>query len=982
MYKACIIFLLPLAISIEILAQSRGFASYSVSDGLAQSNVVDIAEDDWGNLWLATEGGLCKFNGVAFTTFKKQDGLSSNRVYCVTAPGQDVWLGTNAGVSRYDGRRFQNFAVPDLGQDHWVNNILADSMGNIWFTTTHGRVSVITGQSDSIKMRDLEQPIEGKISGILEVDQQIWITTYEQGIYRYGHGEMDKLPLSNDLNQARITAIYQDDDQKIWLGTNKGLYSWANDSLNFIHSFNVEQNEFNIYSISQEEPGTIWVGTTHGAFRYGEGVCIPVNAADGLTDNIIYKIHRDREGTLWFGSFGGGIFKSLGDLFTKIGKQHGVTYDYISSITKDVAGRYWFGSYGGGVYSINRPSTPGASMVVKNYNHDQGLTNDFTFSLATDNETIWVATANGLNRLNSGTITSYNTDHGLPSNYIYSLLKSQDGTVYCGTSRGLTKIIQQPGLNFQNFSYPGDPRHNRIRTLYETAAGDLLLATAGGLKTFKDGSIQDYFELDSLKNHPVTTLCEDQEGGLWCAMTNRGILYHNPKIEKTIAITEEQGLSSDIVYSLVVDQQGCLWVGTPHGLDKICLDMDWGVKSIRHFGAQEGFFGVETNTNAVYQDHDGSIWFGTVAGAFNCNPLYDKVNNLEPITRITGVQLFSQSIDLNGLGPLPYHQNNLTFEYFGNSLKNPARVNYSYKLENFDRTWQPVTKTNAAVYTNLPPGAYTFKVKASNNDGVWNQTPAALSFEISPPFWRTWWFFLTVAVLLGAAGRLYYRSRVQTKLENLMRVEKIKNQEMTKMRRQVAEDFHDQVGNQLASITVLVQLIQAKLSSGNQEVEIMLNKLGQFTKSLFTGTRDFIWSIDPKSDELNEMLLYIRDFGEELFEYSDVNFHVESNDAFKKQATLPVGWSRHIVYIFKEALTNSLRHANCQNVYLNFNVSDHNYVFELRDDGKGLNGYQEDDLEGMGFKTMQERAQRIGGEILITSDEQTGTSIKLAGKIP
>ena len=215
-----------------------------------------------------------------------------------------------------------------------------------------------------------------------------------------------------------------------------------------------------------------------------------------------------------------------------------------------------------------------------------------------------------------------------------------------------------------------------------------------------------------------------------------------------------------------------------------------------------------------------------------------------------------------------------------------------------------------------------------------------------------------------------------------MELEKIKNEEIVKVRRQVAEDFHDQVGNQLASITVLVQLIQARLVSGDKEVDDLLKKLGEFSRTLFTGTRDFVWAIDPRSDKVNEMLIYIRDFGEELFEYSEVNFHVETNDTYNANLELPVGWSRHIVYIFKEALINSLRHAECKNVYLNFNVTDHNYVLELKDDGRGLNGYHQDDFLGMGLKNMKERAQKIGGEIAITSDNSAGTRIVLQGKIP
>ena len=466
------------------------------------------------------------------------------------------------------------------------------------------------------------------------------------------------------------------------------------------------------------------------------------------------------------------------------------------------------------------------------------------------------------------------------------------------------------------------------------------------------------------------------------------------QMEKWFGIQRNDGLASNIVYSLATDQSGSVWVGTPHGLDKLSFNKSGGIHQIRHFNADDGFFGIETNTNAVYREQDGHIWFGTVEGVFKCDPSKIRLNTLEPITSITGIKLFSEKVNWDELVDstsswfnipknlkLSHKENHLTFEFFSNSLRNPKRVSYQYTLENFDRNWQPVTKKNEAVYTNLPPGQYVFKVKASNNDGVWNQLPAEISFEITPPFWRTWWFFSLAVLLLGLSGRLYYNFRVQKKLRSLLHVENIKNQEMLKLRKRVAEDFHDQVGNQLASITVLVQLIQAKLTS-NKEVEELLTKLGQFTKTLFTGTRDFIWSIDPKSDNVNEMLIYIRDFGEELFEYSGVNFYVETNDAFDTKMKLPVGWSRHVVFIFKEALTNILKHADCKNVYMNFNVSDQNFVFELRDDGVGLNGFSDSEQMGMGFQNMKERALRIGGEIAISSENGKGMSIILEGKLP
>ena len=965
-----------------------------MQDGLAQSNVFDITEDNLGNLWLATAGGLSKFNGVVFQTFKKQDGLLSNEVYCLTVDqDNNIWVGTEAGISKYNGGEFQNFPLDTIDQDHWVSHVISGDQGSIIYSTSSGKVLEI--KSGSSEMSEWHQKITGHVSGLAKNQEAIWIATYQNGVYKYIDGELQEVNLSNRLKQAKITTIFSDNQGRIWLGTSAGLFAQEDGAFEFVHLLHPDNEQPRIYSISEAADGAIWVGTNKGAYRYHQGVCTAVNGSDGLTDNIVYKVHRDREGTLWFGSFGSGLFKSLGELFTHIGKKHGVTYDYISSITKSSSDNYWLGSYGGGVYQLLMSAYPKRSIVVNNYNQQQGLSSDFVYDVSPGEKgETWIATAYGLNRLQNNRIKKYFKNDGLPSNHIYSMLKTSDGSLYLGTSGGLSKVnrdSKEPA--FKNYSYPGGKSHNKVRTLIELSSGEILLGTFGGLKVFDGNSIKDYFQADSLRFKGVSTVFENSEGDILCTLLDEGILYFKPKTNTAKQITENDGLSSNIVYSLVMDESGCIWAGTPHGLDKISFLPSGEIEKIRNFGANEGFFGIETNTNATYVESDGSIWFGTVEGAFKCRPDLDRTNALEPITQITGLRLFSQQMDWEGVAgnsrsqfpanfDLSHNQNHLTFEFFGNSLKNPEKVKYQYMLQHFDRDWQPITNNTEAVYTNLPPGNYTFKVKASNNDGVWNSTPASIEFSISPPFWRTWWFFTAVVVVLLVSGRLYYKSRVQQKLNALMQVENIKNQETINVRRRVAEDFHDQVGNQLASITVLVQLIQAKLSSGSNEVDELLGKLGQFTKTLFTGTRDFVWSIDPKSDEVKEMLIYIRDFGEELFEYTDVNFHVETNNSFDTNTQLPVGWSRHIVYIFKEALTNSLKHANCRNVYLDFNVSDHNYVFELRDDGKGLNGYKEEEYLGMGLQNMMERAHKIGGEIAISSDETSGTIITLEGKIP
>ncbi len=967
-----------------------------MADGLAQSNVMDIKEDRRGNLWMATFGGLSRFNGISFENYDKQDGLASNRTFCLSFDSKDaLWIGTSLGISSFDGRDFTNYTVPHLAANQWVNHLLVDKEDHIWFGTTAGGLYQINTAGEVTQILDASAEKIALVSGISSNGNDIYVTTYHGGLYRVNDKEstLEQVSLPPVLNNVEISSLYTDTKNNLWLGTSKGLFYSEGLNFEWVHSFHEESVDFAIYSINEEYDGTIWLGTTHGAYKFKKGLCTSVKATEGLTDNIVYKIHRDREGTLWYGTFGGGVYKSLGDLFTYIGKNNGMNFDYVSSISKG-KNNYWFGSYGGGVYRYV-PGTAGNPYIIDNLSSEDGLSNNFVFAAEEDDQgNLWVATAWGLSVYDGKRFKNFYKENGLPSNQIYTLIKGSNGSIYCGTSQGIAELNLDNNRTFKSYEYPGAEQHNRVRSLEEIHGGNILMGTQGGLKIFNGKEVLDYFEADSLKHIAISSIYQHDDGTLWVGLVDEGILYYNPSSKKVLRFTEASGLSSNIVYSLAMDKQGSLWVGTPRGLDKVSFDNNLNIESVRNFAANEGFFGIETNTNALMMETDGSIWFGTVAGAYICHPEKDVINPLEPITFLTGVRLFSKKVDWKNQHDkqswshipedlsLNYDQNHLTFEYSGNSLKNAEKVRYQYMLENFDRGWQPITKRKEAVYTNLPPGAYTFKIKASNNDGIWNDIPITYSFEIKPPFWRTWWFFTLAFVAIGVVGRLYYNFRVQKKLRSLLQVETIKHEETVKVRKRVAEDFHDQVGNQLASITVLVQLIQAKLSNGNKEVDELLQKLGQFTKTLFTGTRDFIWSIDPKSDNVNEMLIYIRDFGEELFEFSEINFYVDTNDTFDAKMRLPVGWSRHVVFIFKEALTNSLKHANCQNVYLNFNVKEHNFVFELKDDGKGLNGYQEIDGQGMGLRNMKERAKKIRSHISIVSQNGDGTVVTLEGKIP
>ena len=331
--------------------QSRAFISYSVSDGLAQSNVIDIGEDHLGNLWLATFGGLSKFNGKDFENFDKHDGLGSNRTFCLSFDSTgNIWIGTSLGISRYDGRQFRNYPLDPLGTNHWVSELLVDSQDRIWFGTTAGGLYQLLPNGE-IHDHSTKFPDLGVVTGLVENQQGLWIVSYHSIFHLPLQGPPQKMPLPSRLEGQEISTIFADTQSNLWLGTSDGLYTSSDKGFSWVHSFHHPSLDFAIYSINQDPDGALWLGTTHGAYQFQHGTCTRIAAAEGLTDNIIYKIHRDREGTLWFGSFGGGVYKSLGELFTHIGQNNGMNFDYVSSISK-ANGHYWLGSYGGRDISI------------------------------------------------------------------------------------------------------------------------------------------------------------------------------------------------------------------------------------------------------------------------------------------------------------------------------------------------------------------------------------------------------------------------------------------------------------------------------------------------------------------------------------------------------------------------------------------------------------------------------------------------------
>src|SRR5690606_32466628 len=277
---------------------------------------------------------------------------------------------------------------------------------------------------------------------------------------------------------------------------------------------------------------------------------------------------------------------------------------------------------------------------------------------------------------------------------------------------------------------------------------------------------------------------------------------------------------------------------------------------------------------------------------------------------------------------LSYNQNFLTFDFVALDYTNKNKIKYEYKLEGFEADWVQTAGRRFASYTNLPPGEYTFRVKGSNSAEVWNKEGASFKFIIYPPFWQTWWFYILAAAALVSLIIFIHKYRLRMKLKRLYEIETV--------RKKIADDFHDELGHKLTKISLYSELMRKDLNGSLKEAGDYLKKINDAANSLFDDTKDFIWSLDPVKDSLYDLSVYLKDFGDELFDKTEIAFRVIEIPVELSQINLLMEWKRQLILIFKEAMHNCLRHSSSKNVKLAVSVNEDIIEITLTDDGQGF----------------------------------------------
>jgi signal transduction histidine kinase/ligand-binding sensor domain-containing protein len=962
----CLLLVLLLLPSFHVAAQKYNFINLNVENGLAQSQVTVFAQNKNNELLIGTYGGLSVFDGTNFVNYNKGNGLLQNLIKAISCDHQhNIWIGTNNGISRYDGKSFKTFYPSAKPEENAVDQIETDVYRNVW-----AFVSGALYRFDGKQFRK-ERPLDTITAITLDKSGKLWAVSHSKGIYVFNGKQWDK-----EIDFSGDHTLYI---QKIIFGTYSGtLYTYGNKGIQVSDKGKLKSPDWIktfpakgfLNKILEDSKGNIWLSVTDGgAWVYSQQNWIHYTYQNGLTDDNVNTFYEDTEGNIWIGTNGSGIFRYTGSIFTYYDRASGLASPSVMSIAQNKKGDLFLASSSAGLYQLVN-GTPKRIDMPAFANRINSIVTDSSGMLwiGTDQAVLW------------------NYDGRKAKIYEPSIKQSIFSISNLYYHANAIWISSQTGL----FRLQGDSlsRENVLRTqVYSTCnmgQDSLLVGTLKGAYVYRT-------DLRKLIPKPLvensTTLCfETDIRHVYIGTDDKGVLVWDRNTKKFTVINHKSGLTCDYIYSLLKDRDGNIWVGTGCGIDKITFKED-GSFYIRSFGSSDGLLGVESNANASFEDREGYLWFGTTKGVFRYNPYITAAKQQAPKVVLQSVKLFSKdltegkysdsTIPFTGLKwrpVLPPGQNHLTFTFKGIYLSNPEKIKYRYQLIGADKTHTETDQTTV-VYPNLPPGEYLFKVWASDADGNWYNNAVTYAFTINAPYYTTWYFRLGLGLLFVAIflGSVYFRNR-QKELRRIWE-ERLREEEQALVRQKTAEDFHDEIGNKLTRINLLATIAESKLLQPPAEIKKILQQIQQNVTSLYNGSKDIIWSLQPDSDYLDEIVFRIRQNTADLLQDTALKFDYYQDPDMGMHVKLPIDYSRNIIMIFKEAVNNIVKHAAATHIIFSIKQTGNHIVLELQDDGKGFDPQTVSKGNGMG--NINNRAKRIGAKLEIQSELNKGTRLTL-----
>jgi ligand-binding sensor domain-containing protein/signal transduction histidine kinase len=955
-----------LSFSLSAQAQQYSLRNYKAIDGLPQSQVNIVVEDSHGYLWIGTHGGgLARFDGREFKVYTTLDGLLSNIVTFLKIDSkQNIWIVHPRGITKFDGSSFKKFQQP--GKPSSIKRIrrIFQHGDSLFFISVPGVLGKI--HDDSVYYWS-KQIVEGK-----SVSYSHLLPSRETMLYL---NDSSFLLLANDGSRKEFhhkhyfNRLYNNIFNykgNAWLSTDSG-YFWLNTTTrNFIKSDLPIKNRILSYDSVQD---VFW--TRSDRYLLKEKVLPLSHVIDTvLADEEISQILPDSEGSTWLATSGNGLFKYFIQDFNRCSSKN---IKGVMSILKEEDGTSWIGTVGKGIRKMKKGK-------ISAYVEEEEPYRNVVVSLERSPDgTVWAGTNYGLGKYNKDkdSFEWFTSNEGLSSSTISCIEFGENGTLWIGTFSGGVNFYD--GSSFTNYSVKdGLLSANVLSECYVPTLSSLFIGSEFGLSKLSEGAIT-HEPIPEIENTSVLSINMFRDSLLLVGTGGAGIVIYNPASGKKQLITSKEGLVSDFIYFVAADKQGDIWIGSEKGISRLRLTNNLEIERNLHYDHDNGLEGVEANQNAFYLG-EKEKYFGMIDGLYDFNNAGRSVNknfalHLTEVNVLYGQQSlrgYAQSFDgffkiPRGLS-LPPELNHITFKFNRVDKQYPKSVKFKYRLLNYDKAWSVPSYQNEVTYSNLPSGNYTLEVLATDNQGSWSSQPVTYSFAIETPFYKTAGFIVLMVAILIAMIVLIFLLRVRHKVNRAVMLENIRAHEQEVLRKDIARDFHDEMGNQLSRIINYVSLLRLNGKSGIKQEDLM-NKVEGSAKYLYSGTRDFIWSIDPVNDELSKLFIHLRDFGVKLFEEKSIQFRAFNE--VREKVILPYGFSRQANLIFKEAMTNAFKYSEAENCTLILKREGRIFQLCFKDDGVGFTMDSVKDSNGL--QNIKDRAARINGKLIIQSSVEENT---------
>lgn len=948
-FRHILLFILLCKTIAGAFSQDYSIKNYSVEEGLPHSRVVVLNEDSKGYLWVGTYGGgVSRFDGRKFESFDESNGLVSSVVMGIEVDSKDnVWICTPLGISKFDGTSFRNFSGHFergfFGMDVYEHR---DTIFTLIRAANDWRFGIIF--QDSIIGTNFRFGQSEHITNAFAADNSTLYLNLANGDVLRKTDQFTKIADSLivirffkskwGVHALTTTGVFDLTDNGEVLRIDGLEVDWITIDNNFTHAWVWKNGSLRKISFS----GSRWKD---------ENFQLPFESAYSMIDS---------EGNSWFGTIGKGLFRFSETDFVKLNNTGKSVYAFV----KDEKSNVWVGS-GNGIEIFDS-----RNRFIKQIDFGDRDRNRIN-SLALDsNKTIWAGTMGGLCKIQDDgkKIQWFTTNNGLNDNRIRSLEIDSEGRLWIAymSGRGLSifdgheneKITAKNGLLVESV---WDLR-------YSKANQTMFVCTDSGVQKFKNDKFES-IRIPEFKNKILLSLGIYKDRFLLVGSGGSGLAVVDSSGAYTI-LTTKDGLSSNFIYLSEADSTNSIWIGTVKGIDKFSLDANLKITSLKHFGSQNGLSPNGVNTNA-YLVQGASRFFGMTEGAYSYQELKESDESKFPL-HFVQIHVNNKFIEISKDSVFASYENQLEF-IFNKVNKSGLVIRYQYMIEHWDDGWINSTEGNRANYSKLLPGNYIVRVRAANSEGVWSDE-IKYAFEIlSPIYQRAWFKILAVLFIAGCVSAfIYFRTKIR--INQIILVAKARNEESLKIRKEIGRDFHDEVGNQLARLINYIGLLKMP---GISERSGILNKMEETSKYLLTGTKDFIWSIDPVHDNLDSLSVHIRDFGEKLLEEKHIEFRFHSD--ISAGTKLPPGYTRQINLIFKEALTNVFKHSEAKCVKLEVHQNVNLIRISLVDNGIGLSKHSLESSDGL--KNMRFRAHKVNGSLEIFETIGGGLTVELLFKL-